>query len=250
MSGQIQEKGQYIYKLDHNGNGQFYRMYHWQNVADNPLPTEKWTDQMKMFDQGFLGTRSTETGKALFDYFSGEDHTAFYTKAAKNGCQIDGSHWILYTGEADPIPTTKGTDVINSPAWVSLAHEMAHRKDYYMRGNAACNRVWYCKIGLNKDGERTTEDILDTEKYATHIENIIRSEAKLPLRTHYDIEIEKSSIIESYTFQYNGAKSTIYSTKSMYFLNHKFKSSGSPDGKIGINVDPFDYSKDKDYIRK
>ena len=32
-----------------------------------------------------------------------------------------------------------------------------------------------------------SEDIPNTEKYATYIENEIRAEAKLPLRTHYAI---------------------------------------------------------------
>ena len=244
-SGQKAESGVYEYNIDKDGNGQFYRQYHRGNVAENPLPKDKWTEEMKMFDQGFTGVRSTKTGKALFDYFSGDEHDAFFAKSSdRTGIDMSNSyHPIDYTGESDRIPTTSGSDELYSPAWVSLAHEMAHRKDYYLRGDDECNVSWYTMSVRTRNGVEFKK-IPDTEKYATHVENIIRKEAGLPLRTHYDInygvsQILKTSILGTYT------------SESVFYLNKKYgRYAGNPDEPIGINVDPFDYNKDVDFIRK
>ena len=64
------------------------------------------------------------------------------------------------------------------PNWLIMAHEMAHAEDAF-RGTIN-NDVW----GMVGD-----KDVKESEKYATHIENKIRAQSNLPLRTHYGIII-------------------------------------------------------------
>ena len=66
--------------------------------------------------------------------------------------------------------------------WVVIGHEMAHAKDYLTRGIVECKRNW--------------AGFYNTEKYATHMENRMRAEACLPLRTHYDANVPESAILQ------------------------------------------------------
>lgn len=89
------------------------------------------------------------------------------------------------------VPTERGAQ--ESPFYVALSHEMAHTQDYYMRGTEKVQAQW-----LKVDGNK----IVDSEKYATHVENQIRGENGLSLRTHYVINpdgsgYEPSRIIDS-----------------------------------------------------
>jgi hypothetical protein len=70
----------------------------------------------------------------------------------------------------------------NAPPFIGLGHELAH--------------VWDNSLGTLDSSPWYTSSsgkvILNAEKFATHIENQIRSEHFLPLRTHYSI-IEEAS---------------------------------------------------------
>lgn len=77
------------------------------------------------------------------------------------------------------------------PSFVALGHEMAHTQDYYMRGKKAAETEW-----LNIDGTIA----YDSEKYATHVENMIRAENRLDLRTHYLINPDGSAYEPSTLF--------------------------------------------------
>ena len=68
------------------------------------------------------------------------------------------------------------------PAFISLAHELAHALD---RFNGTLNTgTWY---GVTL-GDGTYKSIPNAEKYSTHIENLIRTEQGYKLRTHYSID--------------------------------------------------------------
>ena len=60
----------------------------------------------------------------------------------------------------------------NRPSYIGLGHEMAHIKD-----------IWQGTV----DNGEWTQGISNAEKYATHVENQLRSEHGIPLRTHYSI---------------------------------------------------------------
>ena len=62
------------------------------------------------------------------------------------------------------------------PAFIGLVHELAHSFDW-ISDNTIDGDPWYTPSGATKP--RT-----DAEKFAVHIENLIRMENNLPLRTH------------------------------------------------------------------
>ncbi len=97
----------------------------------------------------------------------------------KNGIETTDGNRILLNESASPVSPVpvEGGELMDSPFWIDVGHELAHRQDYILRGDEA-NKTWY----TDSDGN----DIIDSEKYATHIENLMRSSTKdLPLRTHY-----------------------------------------------------------------
>lgn len=67
--------------------------------------------------------------------------------------------------------TTRGFE--GSPNFITLGHEMAHGMDSY-------NYKVSSWIPLSRN-----RSVSESEVYATHIENMIRAESGLPLRTHY-----------------------------------------------------------------
>lgn len=80
----------------------------------------------------------------------------------------------------NPNSTTGGMNQIgteNRPAYIGLGHEMAHIQDCW-RGTID-NTTWVTVGGTA---------IPNAEKYATHIENQLRAENDIPLRTHYGID--------------------------------------------------------------
>lgn len=76
------------------------------------------------------------------------------------------------------IPTTAGLQK-NIP-WVTLGHELAHKKSEL--NGTQNNNIWLTPTEF--DNQTSTYD----EIQASHVENKIRVENGLPLRTHYGIE--------------------------------------------------------------
>ena len=109
-----------------------------------------------------------------------------------------GSTILFNLDKKSELPTTEGMK--ETTFYVTLGHEIAHRVDEITRGSAA-NKVWY------KEGRHI---VTDSEIQATHVENQIRQESGLPLRTHYGIDVsikgykaifsgdEKSRVIDKY----------------------------------------------------
>ena len=78
------------------------------------------------------------------------------------------------------VPDQKGYNLI--PIWLSLAHEMAHAEDAF-RGTISFN--FWGQVGKKK--------VAVAEQYSTHVENKIRAQSGLPLRTHYGAKITDTS---------------------------------------------------------
>lgn len=64
------------------------------------------------------------------------------------------------------------------PAYIGLGHEMAHIQDTW--NGTIDNSTWVTFPGVS---------IRNAEKYATHVENQLRAENGIPLRTHYGIDV-------------------------------------------------------------
>ncbi|MCQ2211560.1 MAG: hypothetical protein MJZ34_14860 [Paludibacteraceae bacterium] len=160
---------------------------------------------LKTLGENFEDMCKTNTGWELFQYFSDKNHNARFQKTdGQNTINGDGSHVIHINPESrDNIPTTKGTEPQWSPLWISIGHEMAHRKDYYMRGDDICNARVINGVSVF-GGEK------NTEIFATHVENQMRSEAGLPLRTHYNQNNQQTQILQSFTLQLGSQSTTIY----------------------------------------
>lgn len=89
------------------------------------------------------------------------------------------------------------------PPFIGLVHEMAHAQDKWK--GTMDNTIWYV---TNKG-----KVIYNSEKQAMHIENMVRSEHNLPVRTHYEyminadyvaMPVAKSRIVWSNVNLYNG----------------------------------------------
>jgi len=88
--------------------------------------------------------------------------------------------------EFNPNNTSSGLDTsgsVNTKTFVILGHEMAHFYDKYLDNNN--NQInplgtWF-KFG--------NKIVHNSEKFAVNVENLIRHEHNLPLRTHYALTI-------------------------------------------------------------
>jgi hypothetical protein len=87
----------------------------------------------------------------------------------------------------DPNSTTGGMNEVgteNRPTYIGLGHEMAHIQDTWK--GTIDNSTWITVGGTS---------IPNAEKYATHIENQLRAENGIPLRTHYGIDASSGTRI-------------------------------------------------------
>ena len=194
----VQISGEEDYVYDHtanDGKGAFYEVYNYNggstNMSSEPfVPAED--SKLAQYGKDFQEMKKTEAGRELLDYFNTADRNC-YVRDSRGNAGANGEEtlreglrgWTIFIDRNDvdsrKIPTTSGTDQKNSPMWVVIGHEMAHAKDYLVRGIVACKSNW--------------AGFYNTEKYATHMENRMRGEAGLPLRTHYDANVPESAIL-------------------------------------------------------
>ncbi len=93
---------------------------------------------------------------------------------------------------------------VDRPTYIGLGHEMAHIQDVW-KGTYDKN-IWITVAGT---------PIPNAEKYSTHIENQLRAENNILLRTHYFRGEEKSRIINKVgeSLFYKNSKGTPFSYK-------------------------------------
>ncbi|MCC8034661.1 MAG: type III secretion system effector protein [Rikenellaceae bacterium] len=82
----------------------------------------------------------------------------------------------------EQVPTTAG---LSSDPMITLGHELSHL-EYSWAGNQ--HGTWYNMTVADKNGNPTQKVISTPEIYTTHLENRLRSENNLPLRTHYGVQ--------------------------------------------------------------
>ena len=113
----------------------------------------------------------TPTGKKLINTLLGRKNIII--QYGYNGTEGNVVSW----NNAIEIGGINENGNITRPTYIALGHELAHAVDQLYKKT---------EYGIWTKGPNS-EDIPNTEKYATYIENEIRAEAKLPLRTHYAI---------------------------------------------------------------
>ena len=102
--------------------------------------------------------------------------------------------------------------------YVILGHEMAHTQDYYLRGTEKVQSKW-----MTVNGQR----IRESEKYATHVENQMRGENRLSLRTHYAINPDGSGYNPSRIIDSKGG-SLFYQQTSTYDMTERLILGATP----------------------
>ena len=160
----------------------------------------------------------SSTGSQLIDYFSDNQRNAYMhqnERSNKNEINLEVTSNPIYLdpdAKGGYIPEEGG--IRKSPFWLDVAHELAHRQDALIRGNKAALRPWlFFGNGVI---------IPQSELYATHIENRIREESGLPLRTHYatvpcldnrfSLPVERTRLISpaGYSLYFPGQQYTPY----------------------------------------
>ena len=119
--------------------------------------------------------RSGARGKELVDGIAKSENMLEMVRGTKNYAEPDGTliSW-------DPQKNKGGIDQNGSyirPTYIGLGHELAHIEDMW-RGTYD-NSTWAV------EGRK---EIHNAEKYSVHVENQLRSEHSIPLRTHYGSE--------------------------------------------------------------
>jgi hypothetical protein len=125
---------------------------------------------------------SGAAGKSLVDNLENSTNNTTIlndTRQQGNLTADDGSQ-VRWNPNGNSGGPQQGTSSLTRPSFLGLGHEMAHVQDIWKgtidRGN------WF-QSGTDANGNPTY--VQNAEKYATHIENQIRAEHNLPLRTHY-----------------------------------------------------------------
>ena len=152
----------YTYKQDTKGSYGFYDASGNIYSGDNQY--------MNNLTNALSNLREGKIGRALVDELMNSSKTVNIANRDKNQADPNGTYvkWNSWD-------TKGGIDEngnFQRPVFISLGHEMAHIQDIW-RGTYD-RTMWVGKIP-------------NAEKYATHVENQLRSEHGLPLRTHYGI---------------------------------------------------------------
>jgi RHS repeat-associated protein len=172
-------------EISYNGSNYRYdngQLYQYQTEGEKIGQWTSYTAESGSFLSGInnaLNTISkTASGDELIGFFANDDNNAYIQATSEaNSIDLDGSVNIIHLNEnlnGSLIPTEYGDQT--SPFWLDAAHELAHRQDFISNGEST-KTPWLTK----PDGKT----IALTEQYATQVENQIRADSRMPLRTHY-----------------------------------------------------------------
>ena len=186
----IDKNGEYIDINDPNGKDR-YRYDNGQTQKRQEDGSYKTIDASENLSDFVLQTvaglngleTSGKTGKGMIDAFSGDKKNVTFEYAEGKGAEAGNGKISLDPTLANKAWTTEG--YIATPLFVTIGHEMEH----IASTNSTNYDTWY-KPGITKG-----------EIGASHIENKIRAESGLPLRTFYGGNskgaFEKSRLIDN-----------------------------------------------------
>lgn len=160
-----------------------------------------------------------ETGKELVSNLSGMTDIITISRG-KNVYMEESSTVGWNPNGGSNVPTQMGEN--SNVAFVSLGHELGHAWDYTQKTANSTSWIY--------GGTYGTKDIPNSEIYSTHMENKIRAENGLQLRTHYLVNTDGKGagprIIDSKgrSICYNTGNTTNYkSVKKITNSNIKMK---------------------------
>ena len=217
----IDVNGDYIYINDKDGNRYKYdqgQLYSRNDDGD----WDEYTAEEGSFVHGVYSalnelTGGGDAGEGLVDFFGNEKNNVF-VKQNSEGKNVNRGATVLMNPDmkGSTVPTEDGAK--ESPFYVALGHEMAHTQDYYLRGTEKVQSTW-----MTVNGQKITE----SEKYATHVENQIRGENRLSLRTHYAINPDGSGYNPSRIIDSKGG-SLFYQQTSTYDMTERLILGATP----------------------
>jgi len=149
-----------------------------------------------------------DVGKTLVNDLMTSPNGTEIVKRSSNTADVVNGDYITW----NPIGTTSAPDAKGStkrPVFIGLAHEMAHVRDVW---NGTINRNTWQTV---TDANGTTVNIRNFELYATHIENQIRSENKLPLRIFYRVDASGSGDSNTRLIKAGTQQSLFYNANGM-----------------------------------
>ncbi len=135
-------------------------------------------------------------GKAGYDLVKGiANHSNVVTLMCSDISGVDSQDqlgWnptgIRRDGTLESVPTTAGLS--NTPM-ITLGHELGHVDFNWNEGKG---KTWFNMMVADKNGNPRQRSISTSEIYTTHIENRLRSENNLPLRTYYGVDASGNGI--------------------------------------------------------
>ena len=183
----IDINGEWIYIEDKDG-----ARYRYDNGQTQHKVDGKWVaiDETVQFSDYVLNVvagvdalaRSGNTGYGVVDYFSNNRaNVLFIGTGDDNRLTTTTTIQVNKRFRGSDVPV-EGGKLKRMPFYLTLGHELAHRIDIIENGKKVLN-PWVTTL----DGKVAEE----SEKFATHIENMIRSELGLPLRTHYGVDLDR-----------------------------------------------------------
>lgn len=99
-------------------------------------------------------------------------------------------------------PNEKGST--NRPTFIGLAHELAHQQRIW--NNTVNNNAW---VTQDDNGNAINPAIPNDDIAATHVENKIRAENQIPLRTHYSVDVG-GNVVNTTRILKRGTRASLY----------------------------------------
>ncbi len=194
----------FYYGQDANGNYGFINVSNGQMYSGNDVYLNNLTVAINHLRTG------GNAGNVLVSDLTNSTNTVQIVAGKKNSAAPNGA-WIRWNStSAEGGMNTMGNE--HRPSYIGLGHEMAHIQDTW--NGTIDNSAWVTV-------RNTT--IPNSEKYATHIENQLRAENGIPLRTHYGIDVSTGTRV--------GLESTRIirgATSLFYWQPNRITSTGMP----------------------
>ena len=181
----IDINGEWIYIKDQDGT-----QYRYHNGATQHQVEGKWTnvDANTTLSDYVVQTvaglnhldKNTSIGNTMISYFDQANGTdgkfrdiSFNYTNGDSKIQNSISNIVDLNPSGKGVWTAKGNDSKYSPLYTTIAHEMGHVYENFALGV------------ISHPDSRFGDDSTSAEIYGTHVENIVRAESGLPLRTNY-----------------------------------------------------------------
>jgi RHS repeat-associated protein len=172
---------------------------------------------------GLNSLRQHEAGRTLVDNLSGSANSVSILSNRSNGAATDGSY-VKWNSTSTSGPPDQSGNNTRDP-FIALGHELGHIQD-----------IWNGTYNSNN----WRPGIPEGEKYATHIENQIRSEHGIPLRTHYGMYSDGRPVQNTRIIDANGA-SLFYTRQKTLSITEKMILGSTPNNISIIFSVPFRY---------